>query len=194
MSPIPLGILAASGVGAASGLAYELLETVRLDSTAASIELTSLDSKYSSDYLHLELRVTARSSTSGSNAQDLYIQFNNSTSGYRYITVAGEGTSELGEYNTGRDSARVRQMLPKASATGDAYGSAVMLIPNAFSTLMQKKIQYIGGTHLVDQKRISFGEATSINDSSSKIDKITVSNLNNLLSGTVVKLYGWRAA
>jgi hypothetical protein len=174
--------------------AYVLLETVRLDSTAASIELTSLDSKYSSDYLHLELRVTAQSSTSGTNAQDLYIQFNNSTNAYTYVAIAGDTNAEIGEYNGGRESARIRQMLPKADATTDAYGSAVMLIPNAFSTLMQKKIQYISGTHLADQRRISFGESVSANDSSSKIDKITVTNLNSLLSGTVVKLYGWRAA
>ena len=73
MSPIPLGILAASGAG--GGEAHQLIASVQLSSASASIVLSNIPSGYK----YLELR----GNTAGDNYPDL--RFNGDSSNiYRY--------------------------------------------------------------------------------------------------------------
>lgn len=64
MSPITLGILAASG--AATPGSYELISTTTLSSSAASVTFSNLGTAAAS-YKHLQIRYTARQTASGGN-------------------------------------------------------------------------------------------------------------------------------
>jgi hypothetical protein len=73
MTPLPLGILALSGVVA--GGAFDLLETTT--TSASSITFTGLGSY--TDYKHLQIRMVARSNVSN---PDAVMQFNGASSNY----------------------------------------------------------------------------------------------------------------
>lgn len=86
MSPIPLGILAASG---GAGAAYELISTQVLSSSASSVTFSSIPQTYK----HLQVRMVGRaSSTFG---QYVYGYFNNdlTDSNYTNHTLNGSGSS-----------------------------------------------------------------------------------------------------
>ena len=66
--PIPLGVLAVAGAGAApSGPgAYELIETTLLSSAQKQITFSNLNT-YSTTYEHLQIRASIRSNRTASN-------------------------------------------------------------------------------------------------------------------------------
>jgi len=91
MSPIPLGILAAAGAGGGEP-AYDLLETTVLTSSASSITFDNLGT-VAADYKQLQIRMTARSTATGTN-QNGRIFFNGDETflGGNYYTHFLEGT------------------------------------------------------------------------------------------------------
>jgi hypothetical protein len=86
MSPLPLGILAASG-GVAG--AYELISTQVLSSNTSSITFGSI----SQDYKHLQIRGVART-TDGNHNGEMKMRFNGvSSSSYAEHVLSGTGQS-----------------------------------------------------------------------------------------------------
>ena len=90
--PIPLGVLAVAGAGAAGGgLAYDLLESTVLGSDTASVTFSSLGA-YSA-YKHLQLRTVIRGTRAASVA-DVFIRLNDDSAGnYSYHLLRGNGSS-----------------------------------------------------------------------------------------------------
>ena len=84
MSPIPLGILAASQTGVV-GSDFQYLESILLDgaTTQSTLTFTNLVSAYSADFEHLQLRLVARTNR-GATGDALFMQFNNRASGYYF--------------------------------------------------------------------------------------------------------------
>ena len=101
--PIPLGILAVAGAGAAGGGgAFDLLETTVLGSDTASVTFSNLNT-YSA-YKHLQIRLVARS-TNASASRSVRIQFNGDTaSNYAYHYLLGDGSSVSSDASTSQTS------------------------------------------------------------------------------------------
>lgn len=97
MSPIPLGILAASGAGAAG--AMELIQTTVLGGAATEVTLSSIPQTFK----HLQIRVLARSTTGN---QDFYMGFNGASGtmhrAHYVYGIPGSGTSSGTEGGNGR--------------------------------------------------------------------------------------------
>lgn len=93
MSPIPLGILAASGTGLSS--AYELISSQTLSSAATSVTFSSIPSTYK----HLE--VIAMLKTTNVSSRDAYVTFNSdATSGHYYWHgVRNTGSTVSSQYS-----------------------------------------------------------------------------------------------
>lgn len=116
MSPIPLGIVAASGAGAPSD--FELISTQELTSTASNIYFTGIDTQYK----HLQLRMSLRSNRASSLA-DVYLRFNaDALSNYSYHQFYGNGSSfgSLGAAGMGQ--------IFTGYATGSTFGGDVFAV------------------------------------------------------------------
>lgn len=120
MSPIPLGILAASGAGAAP--AYELIQTTILSSSASSVVFSNLNT-LAADYKHLQVRVSVRST----DGNTLRLRFNNdSGSNYTQHAFQATGSSVSASQSTSTD--RIRAVFPAANTGNDSNVFAVGII------------------------------------------------------------------
>jgi len=111
MSPITLGILAASGAGTPGD--FELISTTVLSSTAASVTFSNLGTAASA-YKHLQLRAVHKMTAASETA---LMQFNSDTgSNYRVHRLTGTGSAV-----TSADFG-LRNSLVPLTATGTASG------------------------------------------------------------------------
>jgi hypothetical protein len=136
MSPIPLGILAASG-GAAG--AMELIATQVLSSNPSSITFSSI----SSDFKHLQIRLITRSTTNG---QDLYLQLNSAASlTYRAHSLRGiTGSGVSSDAEGGTDRARIG-FSGINSDTANDFTPFLIDILDANSSSKNKTVRTISG-------------------------------------------------
>ena len=97
--PIPLGVLAVAGAGAAGGSDYVLLESQILTSNTATITFSSIPQTYK----HLQIRGVSRQA-SGANTQ-LNLRFNGDT-GTNYVShfLFGSGSAVSSSAQTSRSS------------------------------------------------------------------------------------------
>lgn len=94
MSPLPLGILAASG--AAPESAYALIQTQVLSTQTSAIEFSSIPQTYR----HLQIRVSVATNNSG-NYSDVYMSINNiNTTNYHNHRLLGTGSAVFSSNNT----------------------------------------------------------------------------------------------
>lgn len=118
---IPFGVLSAAGAGGVAGT-YELIETQILGSSQSSITFSNLGT-YSSTYRHLQIRYTARNSSTNNQT---FIRFNADTgSNYARHILYGDGNSVRSEATTSQTSGYVGQVFP---STGTANGFAAAVI------------------------------------------------------------------
>jgi hypothetical protein len=91
--PIPLGILAVAGAGAAGGGgSFDLLETTTLGTAAATVTFSGLGS-YSA-YKHLQLRVVARANNADTSSNGfLRVNGDTTSANYRHHALYGDGAS-----------------------------------------------------------------------------------------------------
>lgn len=130
MSPLPLGILAASG--AAPESAYTLIQSTVLSSATTAISFDSIPQTYS----HLQVRISPASNASG-NYSDIYIGINNIyTTNYHNHRLLGNGSSALSSNNTNTQY----PVVGKATSTDitNAYGGAIIDIYDYTSTTKRK--------------------------------------------------------
>jgi hypothetical protein len=142
MSPIPLGILAASGSAAP---AFQLLESTILGSQQSAVEFTDLVSKYASTYRHLQIRLVARGSTTSSNL--VFGRFNGD-SGNNYAShtfTATAGTVASNNYLTRANFYAAG--ITRSNAPVGAYAVATIDIMDAFSTTKFTTTKTIVGIH-----------------------------------------------
>jgi len=119
-----LGILNSQAAGAGGAGAYDLLETTELTSSASSVSFTGLDSY--TDYKHLQIRMTARSTRAGENIDGVGLQFNSDTgSNYADHYLRGNGSTVSSSADSNQTDITLLH-LPAANNSADIFGAMVI--------------------------------------------------------------------
>jgi hypothetical protein len=120
--PIPLGVLAVAGAGAAGGGgSFDLLETTLISTNTASITFSSLGSY--SNYKHLQIRATTRSATGDSTG----ITFNSDTgNNYARHALYGDGDGVYNSTQTSAANIRLLQQPVISTGVANAFGGMVL--------------------------------------------------------------------
>jgi hypothetical protein len=141
-----LGVVQAQAAAPVSAGSYDLLATTILTSTQATVTLSGL-STYATDYQHLQIRVSAQSSTSQVTP---IIRFNGDTAfaNYRQHFLQGNGSSVSSGAN--QDSNRQGIQLPSmflqnTTPAANQFGAMVIDILDPFSTSKNTTVRAIGG-------------------------------------------------
>lgn len=191
MSPIPLGILAASGVEVAAAT-YELLETKDLSSTTANIEFTNLTSAYSSTYTHLQFRWSLRSSRTTTD-DAVFVQLNGDTgSNYAWHYFRGPLSGTPQRSNGVSQSAMYMTEFPASGSNTYTFGAGVLEILDPFVTTKNTVLRALGGN--TRSPRLFNSSGLWMNTASLNSIKFYSSTGNNFTSGSRLSLYGLRAA
>ena len=190
--PIPLGVLAVAGAGAAGGGAFDLLETTVLGSDTASVTFSNLNN-YSS-YKHLQVRIVARDTNSfASTIRDLNMRFN-SDSGSNYFgheligdpSAPGVFSQSLG--NTSRIRARA---TIDDTATANVFVASVWDILDFNNTSKNKTVRILSGTNQgTTDARIVLSSGAWNNTAA--ITTITITGADLHKAGSRFSLYGIR--
>jgi hypothetical protein len=187
----PLGILASSRPIVSAS--FDHLATITLTSTQSSVSFTNLIATYASAYTHLQIRITSRSNY-GQLYDDPAITFNGITSGYWFHGLGGTGTS-IFPIGSGGGAAYMDAYFGSvgANAPANAFGSAIVDIPNAFMTNQQKTIKTIGGRHTNGtENRIAL--TSGLFPNSSAVDSIRIAPVfASFVAGSRFSLYGRKA-
>ena len=164
MSPITLGILAASGAGLPAS--YELITSSVLTSTAASVTFSNLGTA-AAGYKHLQLRAVYASNTGG-NGTYIRTQLNGDTgSNYSNHYMVGQGSTVL---STGGSSQTAIPISPYSSSVLSTQSDVVIAdILNFNSTSKNKTFKVLSGgpgygsINLTSGSWYSIAAITSIN-------------------------------
>lgn len=189
MSPIPLGILAASGVEVAVAKSFDLLRTNVLESDTTNILFSNLDTAYSTDYQHLQIRGFYRGSR-GAAEDDLRIQLNGDTSAsyaqHRLIPQGSQGNGSA-SYMVFNGMTIGNSQNPSLS-----YSSFVMDILDPFETSKNTTIKIFGGYMGDIVNRFMFG--SGLYTQTDALSSINLYNgFGNFLSTGRFSLYGLKA-
>lgn len=198
MSPIPLGILAASGVEAVAAGAFDLLASEVLTGTQSSVTFSNLSSTYGSTYQHLQLRSVVRTSSTISYADNLKIQINgSSSSNYSWggVQIYGDNSINAMGNNTGQSSILVSAVAGNL-ATANVFGAAIIDFSDAFDSNKSTTIKALGGhaQGLSNANNLHFGSGAFYTIGA--IDSITLSawSAPSLVAGCSFFLYGLRSS
>jgi hypothetical protein len=128
--PIPLGVLAVAGAGAAGGNSFDLLESTILGSDTASVTFSSIPT---TGYKHLQLRAVMRSTRAA--ATDSLRMRLNADSGTNYAShrLVGNGSTVTSAASTG-DNIWDVDAFPGNTDTSGSFGLLIMDITDAFDT------------------------------------------------------------
>ena len=140
MTPLPLGILALSGVVAGGG--FDLLETTTLTSSASSVTFSGLDAY--SDYKHLQIRMTGR--VDNTTAYNLYHMRLNGDSGSSYSRHALIGTGSVVDPSGASTQTLMGVgVAPGSSVTSNVFNAAVIDILD-FSSSKNTTVRSLSGS------------------------------------------------
>lgn len=176
------GILASSGGGSAG--AFELISTTVLSTAQAQITFNSVPQIYK----HLQVRFTARNSSSASN-QNLAIQFNN-TGGTAYAShrLIGNGTSVSSEANTSTFYS-VYGVTVANSQTANIFTGGIIDVLDYASTTKNTTVRALSGFTGNASNRIILGSGLFADLSAvSRLD--LVMNTGDFMAGSRFSLYG----
>jgi hypothetical protein len=181
---IPLGFLA--GSGGAVEPAYELISTTILDTTTASVTFSSLGD-YSSTYKHLQIRLSAKQSSTGYG--EFRLRFNSDTgSNYSNHHLAGNGSSVSSAGQASQTSARAGWLVRNSVA--NIFSVGVVDILDAYSTTKNKTFRSLAGGPDTGSREIYFGSGAYF--STASVTTITITPDQNFLAGSRFSLYGIR--
>jgi hypothetical protein len=139
MSLLPLGLLSQGGGGGVPG-AFEQIETQILGTNTSSVTFSSIPSTYK----HLQLRITARATSTG-NATALFLRFNGvSGTSYSTHTMYGTGGSILSEGFASLD-AFYRMPIPDDGLAASVFGSLIVDVLDYSLTTKNKTIRTLSG-------------------------------------------------
>lgn len=183
-----LGIFSAAGAGGVAFASdYELIESVILTGSQASITFSSLGT-YSSTYKHLQIRMIARDARAV-DINNAFLRFNgDTTTNYSYHLLVGNGSTVTSDAGVSNDSA-VAGGSVGASGTANAFAPSVVDILDPFSTTKNKTVRSLTGQNssastirLWSSNWRSTASVTSIN--------IYPSSSTGFVSGSRFSLYG----
>lgn len=182
MSPITLGILAASG--AATPGSYELITSTVLTSTASSVTFSSLGTSAAA-YKHLQLRMVVRSTSSG----NVSLRFNSDTgANYAFHRLTGDSSFTVASYGL---SSRTFINMPEATTTTNIFAPIVTDILDFSNSNKNKTIRALGGNMDTGTQRINFYSGAWF--STAAITSLTLSDFtsgSSFTAGSRFSLYG----
>lgn len=178
--PIPLGILAVAGAGAA-GLAndYDLLETTILGSSTSTVTFSNLNN-YSA-YKHLEFRLSIR----GDGGNQTSVRFNGDTgTNYRYFRMIGDGANVTQEATLNDSYTLIYHGL-----SANIFAPYVLSVLDFLNTNKHKSILALGARTGTSQRVVLESQRWRSN---SAISSITFSPAGgyNFVSGSRFSIYG----
>jgi len=176
--PIPLGVLAVAGAGAAGGGgSFDLLETTLISSNTASVTFSNLNN-YSA-YKHLQIR-QAIGATSGTNYN---LQFNGDTgSNYAFHVLYGTGSTVAGLASTSQTWIRGR--MSNESSSSIFSGSIVDILDFSNSSKNTTTRHFDNGAGL-----IWFG--SGLWNNTAAVTSITIAQSSTgFEAGSRISLYG----
>jgi hypothetical protein len=186
--PITLGILAQSRQAVAAG-DYELIESVVLGSTTASVTFSGL-AAYASTYKHLQLRIVGRTNRA-SVTDDLSIRLNADTgSNYRWHYLTGNGSS-VSSADIGSNTFMGNYTLAGNNVTANTFSGHVTDILDAFSSNKNTTIRSLGGL-AGSYSEIGLTSGAWFNTASITQIQVFLRLGSSYLSGTRFSLYGIR--
>jgi hypothetical protein len=190
MSFIPLGILAASGGGAAGS--FESIATVSGNGSAQTLTLSSIPSTYQ----HLQIRGLVRNNRNNPSFPfgNLSIYFNGvegTNAGHR---IYGDGSTVIADGFTGNSGITVGFTTTDAQ-TSNVMTAFIIDIHNYKSTTQNKTIRSIIGSDLNGTGRLELSSGLYL-PTPSAISSITFANYNSaaFTTSSVFSLYGIKGA
>jgi hypothetical protein len=186
MSLSALGILSAAGAGGVPALvsSYELISTTVLGSNSNLVEFTGLDT-YSSTYEHLQIRFTAKNSSTASTV--LRVRFNNTATGYARHMLWGDATSVSSTSTTSSPYLNLDYGMT-FTTTANNFAGGVADILDAYSTTKNKTLRCLHG--LRDTASGIALTSGFLNDTAA-ISSIQLSPAaNNIAAGSRFSIYG----
>jgi hypothetical protein len=175
-----------------SPYAYELLESVVLGGSQSSVTFSNLNSAYGSEYQHLQIRMTLRTTRSNS-ADFIKLTFNADTTGYARHGLYGNGSSVV---SYGLTDIISTVDIPGGSAGASQFGAVVMDILDPFETTKNKTTKSLGGSS-GSVSRVQLDSGLWIDTgaiSSIKLESGNASEGANLATGSRFSLYGIKAS
>lgn len=185
MSPIPLGILAASGVEAAVAGSYDLLATEDINSQVTSVTFSNL-STYSTDYDHLEFRlILRRQILADAAAANIFYNGDTTSTNYYYHNLQGNG-STISAFSGNRAD------LIHYSGDGNDFAGAIVQILDLFSSNKNTVARCLSGSKpaVEDAIRIS----SSIWNNTDPVTTIRFATGSVFGTGSRISMYGLKAA
>lgn len=187
--PIPLGVLAVAGAGAAGGGgAFDLLETVVLGSTTAETTFTGLGS-YSA-YKHLQIRATFRRDAFGYVGANLYLRLN-SDSGNNYARHQLKGLESV-VYSAAQTSTSVAGYIegPANQVAANAFGGAIIDILDFSNSSKNTTVRILSGVagSTSDTSVINLSSGVWLNTNA--VTSLTLGAGTGNVSGSRFSLYG----
>jgi hypothetical protein len=184
MSFILLGILNSQVPPSGAGGSYDLLETTLISSNTASVTFSNLNTF--SAYKHLQLRITARASTSGDN--NSFLRFNADTgSNYREHALYGDGSSVF-SFADSLGNALYIWSFPQSSSTANIFGGQIIDILDFSSTNKNTTIRALAANGASNQIALTSG--VWLNTTAVTSLTVLTGASNNYAPGTRMSLYG----
>jgi hypothetical protein len=185
-----LGIFSAAGAGGVVAGTYELIETISVSSSQASITFSNLGT-YSSTYKHLQLRAVHKNSRANLWSGTVF-RFNADTgNNYSYHGLFGNGT-----FASGTNEVSISGIIDPFAAGNTAtnvFSPTVYDILDPFSTSKNKTVRYLTGRNVGGgEDRLAL--MSGLWNSTASVTSITMLPTNSLdwVSGCRFSLYGIR--
>jgi hypothetical protein len=185
--PIPLGILAVAGSGAAGATdAFDWLETQSITSTTATVTFSNLNN-YSA-YQHLQIRVTSRGSgTTGTTYGAIKVRFNSDTaSNYWYHNLRGDGSGVSAE-GTSDNGMALERAQAAGGSTADVYGFLIFDVLNFNSTSRKKTLRSMHGTIT---SSLNVYQTSGFWNNTNAVTSITLVPTYSFRAGSRISIYG----
>lgn len=170
-----------------SPYAYELLESVVLGGSQASVTFSNLNAAYGSEYQHLQIRMTARASRPSSTTDPLIIQLNGSTQNYSHVLYGNGSSATSGGVAT---QYSLVDAITGTNAATDAFGACIIDILDPFELNKNKVLRALTGANTVVTSASVLYTTTSVTTSIS----LTAFSGTNFLAGSRFSLYGIKAS
>lgn len=187
MSLFPLGLISQGG-GAGGGGAFELISTTILGTAAASVTFSSI----ASTYTHLQIRYTARSSSTG--GDNIRMQMNADTgNNYSVHYLFGNGSS-VSSGNAAPWNTAVYALMPYSTQTADVWGAGIIDILDYRSTSKNKTVRGMSGKVVSGDYNIYLQSGAWLSTSAITELRIYLGTGSNIVAGSRFSLYGVRGS
>ena len=167
---------------------YELIESVFLASTTASVTFSNLN-QYAAEYRHLQIRAVTRDSGSAPGPGGLWLRFNgDSGSNYAWHRVYGSASAlpSDGGSSTTRILAGINVSGGSAS---NAFGPAVVDLLDLYAS-KNKTIRNLSGANTSSSPTIQLGSGVWL--STGSVSSLELTTDNSFTTGSRFSLYGIR--